>query len=147
MMLSKAVEEIGKYAGIIIQTSPVYETAAWGNTRQNAFLNQVVEIKSRLSPADLMQKLLQIEKSMGRMRDLKWGPRRIDIDILFYGQTIINNTGLLIPHPHIQDRRFVLQPLLDIAPGFVHPKLNLTIEELLHRCPDSLPVTRYNEEA
>jgi 2-amino-4-hydroxy-6-hydroxymethyldihydropteridine diphosphokinase len=103
-------------------------------------LNQVVEINTPLSPEDLLEKILYIELAMGRVRIEKWGPRLIDIDILSYRDKIINTPKLVIPHPEIQNRRFTLEPLCELA-----PKLKIsgkTVEQLLKECKDPLPVTR-----
>ena len=96
--------------------SSVYETAPWGITDQPAFLNQVLRLSTTLSPGALLRIILQIEEQMGRVRVRKWGQRLIDIDILFYGNSVIAEEDLVIPHPGIAERRFVLEPLVEIAP-------------------------------
>jgi 2-amino-4-hydroxy-6-hydroxymethyldihydropteridine diphosphokinase len=95
------------------------------------------------TPLQTLQKCLQIEKSMGRRREIKWGPRLIDIDILLYNDVKIQHENLQIPHPFLHQRRFVLQPLADVLPHFKHPSLNKTLQELLTECPDTLPVTPF----
>jgi 2-amino-4-hydroxy-6-hydroxymethyldihydropteridine diphosphokinase len=95
------------------------------------------------TPLQTLQKCLQIEKSMGRHREIKWGPRLIDIDILLYNDVKIQHENLQIPHPFLHQRRFVLQPLADVLPHFKHPSLNKTLQELLTECPDTLPVTHF----
>jgi 2-amino-4-hydroxy-6-hydroxymethyldihydropteridine diphosphokinase len=97
--LLKAKEEIAKRCGRFLQQSSIYETAAWGNENQEAFLNQVLEIETRLLPEALLKAVLQIEKDLGRKRELKYGPRTIDIDVLFYNDEVVNQEGLKIPHP------------------------------------------------
>jgi len=142
--LAKAKEQIEKKCGVFLQQSSVYETAAWGNEDQGAFLNQVVKIETNLVPEKLLQAIFEIEKALGRKREMKYGPRTIDIDILFYGDAIIDRKGLKIPHPQIQNRRFVLTPLKEIAPERLHPSLHKTISQLLAECPDPLAVNKFN---
>lgn len=139
--LAEAAERIEKEAGKIVARSSVYRTAAWGVEAQPDFFNQVVEIESPQGPDDLMKKLLAIERAMGRVRVEKWGPRIIDIDILFYGEQVISNDSLSVPHPGIPDRKFTLLPLSQIAPGLLHPVLKKTIVTLLRECRDPLSVT------
>lgn len=142
--LQQALNEIALRCGTIENISALYETAAWGKTDQPDFLNQVLCIDTGLSPRKLLTSILEIENRMGRFRDVPLGPRTIDIDILFYGQQITRDTGLEIPHPRIAARRFVLTPLNEIAPDFIHPLYNLPISELLRNCVDPLPVNKYN---
>lgn len=123
--------------------SPVYETAAWGKIEQANYLNQAVALTATLDPWELLAATSAIESRLGRVRKKVWEPRIIDIDILFYGDQVIRDDRLVIPHPHLQDRRFVLQPLADIAPAFIHPILKKTISTLLNHCTDPLWVRRY----
>jgi 2-amino-4-hydroxy-6-hydroxymethyldihydropteridine diphosphokinase len=123
--------------------SAVYETAAWGKIEQADYLNQALEIATFLSPQQLLAVTSAIETRMGRIRKKIWEPRIIDIDIIFYGHRIIREEKLIIPHPHLQDRRFVLTPLAEIAPDLIHPVLGKNIMELLRTCPDTLGVQRY----
>ncbi len=141
--LHRACQTIEKQAGTVLKKSAVYETAAWGLTDQEAFLNQALLISTNLDAEKLLQTLLQIEKDLGRKRIVKMGPRIIDIDILFYNNEIISMPGLTVPHPQIANRRFVLTPLNDIAPAFVHPVVQKTIAELLKICPDNLEAKKY----
>lgn len=141
--LGKAVALLEKYCGPIIRRSAIYETAAWGKTDQQDFLNQVLLLQSSLQPQALMKEILAIEKQMGRERTEKNGPRIIDIDILFYNDLIIDQPGLIVPHPRISDRRFVLLPLTEIAETLPHPVIKKTIRQLLNESSDRLPVTRY----
>ncbi len=143
--LQQAYFKIEKQAGAIVKKSDVYETAAWGLTEQNAFLNQVLLISTVHTAEELLQKLLYIEQESGRKRIVKMGPRTIDIDILFYNNEIISTSDLTVPHPQIANRRFVLTPLNEIAPDFVHPVLQKTIGELLEKCTDNLEVKKYQE--
>ena len=140
--VQQAVANIAKYCGDLVRESSLYETAAWGKTDQPAFLNQVILIQTKKSPADLMAAILDIEEKMGRKRLEKYGQRKIDIDILFYNQEIIDEPQLRIPHPEIQNRRFVLVPLQEIAPDWMHPVLHQTVSRLLETCPDTLDVKK-----
>jgi 2-amino-4-hydroxy-6-hydroxymethyldihydropteridine diphosphokinase len=135
------LSEARKRIGSVVQASPIYVTAAWGNTNQPDFLNQVIEISSTLNPEELLRNILDIEIAMGRKREEKWGARIVDIDILFYGDVIIKTPDLTIPHPEMQNRRFVLVPLLDIT-NKVHPVLKKTIGQLMEECKDPLEVKR-----
>jgi 2-amino-4-hydroxy-6-hydroxymethyldihydropteridine diphosphokinase len=131
--------------GTIISLSSIYETAAWGLTEQNAFLNQAVCIETKFSPIEVLQIVLEIEKSMGRIREQKWGARIIDIDILYYANKVISFPDLEIPHPFIQERRFVLVPLCEIAGEFIHPKIKQTNLELLEKCKDSGEINLFHQ--
>ncbi|HQN68578.1 MAG TPA: 2-amino-4-hydroxy-6-hydroxymethyldihydropteridine diphosphokinase [Anaerolineaceae bacterium] len=110
--------------------SPVYETNAWGFEDQPAFLNQVIHIKTSLTPQALLRRIKRIEKDLGRKKSFRWGPRLIDIDILFFADYIIESASLTIPHKELHKRAFVLVPLADIAPDFVHPVFNQTVSAL-----------------
>ena len=142
--LERARQNIGLLIGDIQQVSNLYETAAWGIEQQPDFLNQVIVVNSTLSPLEILNQIQFIENKLGRVKKIKWGERIIDIDILFYNRLIYRHPDLTIPHPEIQNRNFVLVPLAEIAPKFTHPVSNLTVEELLQRCPDKLQVTIYN---
>lgn len=141
--LQNACEQINKKAGKVLKKSVIYETAAWGLTAQASFLNQVLLVSTDLPAPELLQALLQIEQELGRKRAEKMGPRTIDIDILFYKNEIISFPNLIVPHPQIANRRFVLTPLNEIAGGFVHPVLQKTVMQLLAICPDRLEVKKY----
>jgi 2-amino-4-hydroxy-6-hydroxymethyldihydropteridine diphosphokinase len=140
--LKKTTELIEQYAGRIVARSAIYETSAWGLEDQPAFLNEVVMIDTQLPPPALLQKLLTIEEMLGRKRLEKYGPRIIDIDILLYGNEVVNEPHLKIPHPFLPDRRFALTPLCEIAPTLKHPVLHKTIAELLDGCTDTLAVEK-----
>lgn len=116
----------------IIRSTALYETEPWGVKNQNWFLNIIVEIKTDLSPQDLLLKCMSIEKTLGRNRDKeqRWGERTIDIDIIFYNKDVVNTDMLTIPHPRMHQRAFVLVPLLELIPDFIHPVLNKTISDL-----------------
>lgn len=145
--LHQATDLLNKRPGTVVQCSGIYETAAWGKTDQQAFLNQALLLHTPLDAATLMQELLQIELDMGRKRLEKNGPRLIDIDILFFNNAIIREPDLIIPHPAIQYRRFALAPMAAIAPDLVHPVLQKTISALLKECPDTLAVTKINSDS
>jgi len=135
--LRQAGAKLSESAAIkVVQVSVIYETAPVGKIDQPAFLNQVVEIRARLAPEDLLTRLLQIEQELGRERHERWGPRNIDLDLLAYGEHQIQTERLQLPHPELHCRRFVLAPWADIAPEFEVIGLNATVEELLRRCPD-----------
>jgi 2-amino-4-hydroxy-6-hydroxymethyldihydropteridine diphosphokinase len=140
--LAEARLQISRLAGQVITTSSIYKTAAWGNSEQPDFYNQVIELRTSLSPEKLLATILTIESAMGRIRDEKWGARIIDIDILFWGGLIVQQAHLTIPHPQIPNRKFTLIPLNEIAPEFLHPTLNKKVSELLEDCQDKLEVEK-----
>lgn len=127
---------------ILLQESSIYETAAWGKIEQDDYLNQVIAISTDLPPLTLLKITSCIETRLGRIRKKIWEPRIIDIDILLYGNEIIREEKLIIPHPHLQNRRFVLTPLFEIAPHLLHPVLEKDILTLLEECPDTLWVRK-----
>ena len=141
--LSKAILQIEKNIGSVIRKSSLYATAAWGNTKQPDFLNQVIIVETTLSALQTMQSILSIEKKMGRIRTIKNAPRIIDIDILFFNKEIINNNDLSVPHTQIQNRRFVLVPLNQLSPNLSHPVLKKSVHQLLINCPDKLNVKKF----
>ncbi len=141
--IEKAGSLIKKKVGKIVAISSVYQTAAWGTTEQSAFLNQVLGVETKLTAEQLLIEVLAIEKSQGRIQGEKWGPRTLDIDILFYGDLVMNLPELTIPHPEIANRKFVLEPMLEVEPDLVHPVLKKTIRKLYAECKDSLPVEMY----
>ncbi len=142
--LQSALQLISEKAGKIIQQSAIYRTAAWGNTNQPDFLNQAICLQTSLNAPTLLDVLLNIEKTLGRVRtDEKWMERTMDIDILFFNNDIIDSPNLTIPHPFIQERKFVLVPMAEIAPDFIHPVLKKSIGTLLAECTDALEITIY----
>lgn len=145
--LASAAAMINENAGVVAGRSAIYETDPWGFSGVNRFLNMVIEIESTKSPEELIIEILKIEFKMGRVRSGKlYSSRIIDIDILFYGADIISLPGLVIPHPLIGERLFVLRPLCDLAPLFVHPENGRTIKELLSICNDKGIVKLYDRE-
>ena len=141
-LLSHAILQIEKKIGASTRQSGLYFTAPWGHIAQPDFLNQVIVVKTELTALETMQKILLIENEMGRVRSEKNAPRVIDIDILFFNKEIINQPGISIPHPQIQNRRFALIPLNELSANFIHPVLNKTIHHLLRVCPDKLAVKK-----
>ena len=139
-IISDACKLISELAGEIVKYSGIYETEAWGKTTQPLFLNQVIEISSKLTPEQLLSSLQLIEIKLGRIRREKWGERTIDIDVLYYGSLIHREEKLSIPHPEISSRRFTLVPLVEIAADFINPHLRKSNAELLSECKDDLKV-------
>jgi 2-amino-4-hydroxy-6-hydroxymethyldihydropteridine diphosphokinase len=137
-----AQKNIVTVIGNIIASSSLYSTAAWGNTNQSNFLNQVLIVETSLTASKVLQSALTIEKKMGRVRTIKNAPRIIDIDILFFNNDIVRLKKLTVPHSEIQNRRFVLTPLAELSPNFVHPSLKKTIHQLLIACKDPLNVQK-----
>lgn len=143
--LQQAREGIAAQVGAIVCSSRLYETAAWGNTDQPAFLNQVLEVQPEITPEQVLLMINQIEQDLGRVRLEHWGTRVIDIDILFYDDLVLQTQRLTIPHPQLHLRRFTLLPLAEIAPSLMHPVLGKSIEALLEVCPDELEVRVYEK--
>ena len=138
--LINANKHIEQEIGNIKLKSSIYETAAWGQTNQPDFLNQALLVHTRLEAAELMSKLLSIENLMGRIRTIKLGPRTIDLDIIYFNNDVISTSLITIPHPKLAERKFVLAPLFEIAPDYLHPILNKTNASMLKECGDSLAV-------
>jgi 2-amino-4-hydroxy-6-hydroxymethyldihydropteridine diphosphokinase len=141
--LQTATSLIKQYCGKITKSSSVYETAAWGKTDQPAFLNQALEIETKLTAEGLMREIFAIEKIMRRERKEKYGPRIIDIDILLFNDEQHDSSFLKIPHPEMQNRLFALIPLAEIAPNVYHPVFKKSIAQLLKETPDKLEVKKY----
>ncbi len=141
--LSIAIKNITQQIGNIIRKSKLYTTAAWGNNNQPDFLNQVIIVETNMPALETIEKILAIENKMGRVRTKKNAPRIIDIDILFFNKEIIAEKNLSVPHPQIENRRFVLVPLNELSPGFTHPVTRKTIHKLLTDCTDTLDVKKF----
>ncbi|APQ76168.1 TPA: 2-amino-4-hydroxy-6-hydroxymethyldihydropteridine diphosphokinase [Clostridium botulinum] len=128
--IKRALEKIEERGMKIIKVSSIYETEPYGVLDQDSFLNGVVKIETNLTPEDLIGELLNIEKQLDRVRERRWGPRTIDLDIIFYDDLIINEKDLVIPHKDLENREFVLKPLCDIDENFIHPVLKKSVREL-----------------
>lgn len=134
--LENAILLIKNEVGSVINQSKVIETKPWGKLDQDDFLNQIIVIETCLYPLELLEKLKQIEVKLGRIKTQKWGERILDLDILFYENYIFQSPSLIIPHPFIQDREFVLLSLNELFPDKIHPKLRKSFKELMHDCKD-----------
>jgi 2-amino-4-hydroxy-6-hydroxymethyldihydropteridine diphosphokinase len=133
-------------AGAVLRVSPLFETEPVGYSDQPWFLNTAIEIATPLSPFELLHRCQAIETSRGRKRSFPNAPRTLDLDILFYGYAVIRDADLVIPHPRLTERKFVLEPMARIAPEFVHPTLKLPIRALLANCQDPSHVRLFNPE-
>jgi 2-amino-4-hydroxy-6-hydroxymethyldihydropteridine diphosphokinase len=140
--LSQAKLLLENRVGELAKCSSIYQTSAWGKENQENFLNQVLHFKTTLPPEDLLNVCLAIEKELGRVRFEKWGERLIDIDILYYNDLVLNQPELIIPHPEIQNRKFTLVPLVELAAESIHPLLNKSNVQLLEMCNDPLEVVK-----
>ncbi len=130
--LSSARQHISMLPGtIILKTSSIIETEPWGNHNQPVYYNSVLLLDTNYNPAILLSELLNIEYLMGRRRDIKWGPRIIDLDILSYEDVLLKTDNLILPHPYLEERSFVLYPILEICPEWIHPETKKTIIELV----------------
>ncbi len=142
--LKKAVAALARLKGNkILQTSSIYETEPWGRKNQSYFLNMVVEMGTELDPCALLKCCQKIENKLGRHREDAWGPRIVDIDILLYGESVVHDKDLQIPHPRVAERRFVLVPLGEIASDVFIPGVRKTVREVLGACSDEGSVTLY----
>lgn len=140
----KALNEIAAFAEMV-KVSSLYETEPMGNEDQLNFTNSVVEIRTDLSPHELLSHLNSIEQKLGRVRVEKWGPRTIDLDIIFYNDKEIKDDDLIIPHPRAHLRRFVLEPICEIAPEFIHSEMKISVLELLKNLKDNKKVIKREE--
>lgn len=142
-LIDEAILEIGAQVGAVFQQSSFYETAAWGREDQPGFLNVAIGVATALSPMEVLEKVLRIEQDLGRVRLEKWGSRLIDIDLILFDDLIVDEGPVLqIPHPQMQHRKFVLEPLAELIPHYKHPLLQQTIQELLESLDDNLAVSK-----
>lgn len=142
-VLHAAIVKIEQQIGTVFIQSSFYETAAWGKEDQPSFLNIALGVKTSLSALQVLDKALSIEEELGRVRHEKWGARIIDIDLLLYDQEIVaQGDKLTLPHPEMHNRKFVLQPMAEIAPNVVHPIFKKTIFDLFKELNDDLTVSK-----
>jgi 2-amino-4-hydroxy-6-hydroxymethyldihydropteridine diphosphokinase len=144
-LIESATELMISHFGQVILGSSIFESEPWGGKSIGNYLNQVLVFQTTTPPEEVLDIILGIELMMGRKREEKWGNRTMDIDILYFGDEIFQSKRLTIPHPFLQERRFVLEPLSEILPDFVHPVLKQTNQELLLKCPDNSLVTPYKK--
>lgn len=142
--LCSAIDSLSAIDGIeVVAQSSIYETKAVGFTDQPDFLNMAIRIRTLLTPEQLLSACMSVEQKYGRVREQKWGPRTLDIDVLFYGKLVIEHSNLLVPHPRLQERAFVVLPLWDLAPEWVHPGNGLTIQEMKQQVPGKEGVRKW----
>ena len=142
--LQEALDELEtRVANGPMSVSGIYETAAWGLEEQPSFLNMAVGMDTSLSPQEILSVIRDVEGRLGRQRVVVWGQRTLDIDVLLYGDEIMETEELHIPHPRLGERRFALAPLAEIASGVIHPVTGQTIQQMLEACSDPLPVTPF----
>ncbi len=144
--LQNALEYLGAEYGKNVLISPVYQTSPWGMKEQPDFLNMAVAYETGLPVRDIFREIKAIETQVGRKPGQKWHAREIDIDIVFYGDQVVKENDLEIPHPKMSERLFVLKPLDDIIPNFNHPVLHKKVHELLLECSDTLEINLWNEK-
>jgi 2-amino-4-hydroxy-6-hydroxymethyldihydropteridine diphosphokinase len=142
-MIDKATAMIEGQIGKLLIKSSLYETEAWGMKDQPDFINQAVKIDTPHTSLETLQLCKKIEHELGSMKKEKWGQRSIDIDLLFWNESIISDENISLPHPQIENRNFVLIPLMEIAGEFIHPVLNKSIEEIFDECEDDCEVLLY----
>jgi 2-amino-4-hydroxy-6-hydroxymethyldihydropteridine diphosphokinase len=143
--LRKGITLLREKCGEIEKISSIYQTAAWGLEDQDDFYNLVLLLQTALKPGEFLEQTQQIEQELGRQRTLKWGPRTLDIDLLFFNDEVIDLPNLKVPHPFLQQRRFTLAPLAEIAPDFIHPVYRKTVSRLLAECQDTLEARKTPE--
>lgn len=140
-VFNSSIQELSASLGNVVDTSSLFESEAWGFDTENLFLNQLVVVETNKTPYECLRLTQSIEKKLGRVRHKeRYTSRVIDIDLLFYNSDIVNTPDLIIPHPRIQERNFVLAPLCEIMPHYVHPVLNKKISTLLDECTDKCMV-------
>lgn len=142
-LINKAIGQIEKQIGEVFIKSSFYETAAWGKEDQPGFLNMAIGVKTLLDPLQVLEKALAIELELGRVRHEKWGSRLIDIDIILFGDRVVDmGDRLQIPHRQMHHRKFVLEPLSEIAAKRIHPVFKVSVSEILERLSDNLSVSK-----
>jgi len=130
--LRQAIKLLGQTASVrVLRVSSFHETEPVGGPPQGKYINAVAEVETELSPHALLSELHSVERQLARTRDIRWGPRTIDLDIILMGDLVVQEPSLVIPHPRMHEREFVLRPLCELAPGALHPKLHRTVAELL----------------
>lgn len=144
--LQKASELIEENMGELLKKSRIYESEAWGFEAETNFLNQVLIVKTKYNPMQILERIFTIEKKLQRVRSKNgYTSRTIDIDILFYGDELIDTKRLSIPHPLLQERKFTLLPLVEVLPNMIHPLFQKTIKELLDECKDKTKLWLWDE--
>jgi 2-amino-4-hydroxy-6-hydroxymethyldihydropteridine diphosphokinase len=143
LLLDSAVSLINTKIGRVLRSSKIYESDAWGVSRQPKYLNQILEVHSNIGCEFILKDIHSIESQLGRVRGKKWQERLIDIDVIFFNDLIIEKTDLYIPHKYMHKRRFVLEPLNELIADYIHPKYNKSIERLLNECTDKKIVREY----
>ena len=142
VQLARAIQMIEESIGPVLGSSAMYETDAWGNTDQEDFINIALEVEHYMTPNQLLKTVNKIEDQIGRVRLAKWGPRLIDIDIIFIEDIVVDTERLTIPHKLMHKRNFVLYPMVEIAPEFIHPVINERLSTILEDCEDETKVRR-----
>ena len=148
-LFAQACLLINNRCGQVVRVSAAYESEPWGFEAEEWFLNRVIVVETEKTPEELLQQLLDIERELGRIRHPEiqgYTSRTVDLDLLYFGQRVINTDSLTVPHPRLHLRRFALVPMCEVAPDFVHPVLQLTQAELLQQCPDEGLVRRLENE-
>ena len=145
MNLQTAREKIAEHVGLVVRSSSIYQTEPWGYADQAPFLNQVLQVETDLDALETLKTLLAIEKSIGRVRYGKWLERIIDIDILYFEDQVINSEWLMVPHPGIPHRKFVLVPLCELIPEEIHHIFKVTNRDLLQATEDTLGVEKTSD--
>ena len=136
------VERVGR----IVEFSPIIESEPWGFQSENCFLNQILIMETALSPSKVLEECLAIEQTLGRQRTVDYSDRRMDIDILFYDDLVIAEEGMIIPHPRLHERLFILMPLVHLRPDFIHPILGLSTKKMLESCSDTTKTNWYKAD-
>ena len=144
-LLQKAESLLESTCGTLVNASSIYESEAWGMNNQPSFLNRLLVMQTDLTPFQLLEKMLDIELQLERKRLEKWGPRTMDIDLLFYNDLVLETEKLTVPHPWIGSRRFVLEPLVEVAGELLHPIVKKTMKQLLESCKDPCQVRCWRE--